>query len=110
VREDMVYSSFFGCLALQKGPWKLEMCPGAGSPADRNMDSSRLEQFQLYRMDADVTERINLIQDNPEVFEQLRQQLISYIENGRSTPGEPQKNSGPEHDYWEEIAWVRNSQ
>ena len=59
-------------------------------------------------MDADVTERVNLIKENSEVFQDLKETLVTYIKRGRSTPGRPQRNSGADPEYWDEIAWIRN--
>lgn len=109
VREDIVYSSLKGCLSIQRGAWKLEMCPGSGGPTDvlEKTDLSTLPEFQLYNMVGDVTERRNLIMQKPEIAEELKALLIKYICNGRSTPGAPQKNTGAQHDYWDEIAWAK---
>lgn len=107
VREEMVYSSFDGSLAIQKGPWKLEMCPGAGSPSDKGVDFSGKPAFQLYRLDGDIGERRNLIEACPEIYRELRVKLAEYICRGRSTEGPEEKNDGAEHDFWKEIAWIR---
>lgn len=109
VREDIVYSSLNGSLSIQKGPWKLEMCPGSGGPTDiiEKTDLESLPKFQLYNMEGDVTERRNLIEHEKEIADELRSLLIRYIRDGRSTPGAPQKNTGARQDYWEEIAWIR---
>jgi hypothetical protein len=58
-------------------------------------------------MDADLAERYNLIEYHPEIFEELKALLVKYIRDGRSTPGAPQQNSGPVHDYWDEIDWIK---
>ena len=106
VRCAIVYSSFDGSLSIQKGPWKLALCPGYGSPSDRKTRLEGAPEFQLFRMDADVTERVNLIGKNSKIAEELKQLLISYIRNGRSTPGAPQRNTGENPDYWDEISWI----
>lgn len=108
VRDDIVFSSMQGCLSIRKGDWKLEFCPGSGGPTDRinNTDLSVLPEFQLYNMSGDVTERWNMVDKCPEIVGELKQLLIQYIRSGRSTPGAQQKNTGPCHDYWEEIAWI----
>lgn len=107
VREDIIYSSFDGSLSIQKGPWKLALCPGCGSPSDRGSSLEGKPEFQLFRMDADVTERVNLIDKAPEIAEELKHRLVAYIRNGRSTPGKPQLNTGENPNYWNEIAWIR---
>lgn len=56
-------------------------------------------------MEADPREQHNLQAEHPEVVEELRDLLEQYIRNGRSTPGEPQKNDGPE--VWKQIGWMK---
>lgn len=106
VREDIVFSSLNGSLSLREGPWKLELCPGSGGPTDKleQTDLSKLPKFQLYNMVGDITERYNLIDEYPEIAEQLKKKLIQYIKNGRSTPGAVQLNYGGVN-CWEEIAF-----
>ena len=110
VREDIVMSSLNGSLSLREGPWKLELCPGSGGPTDamNHTDLKALPKFQLYNMIGDVGERYNLYERFPEIAEKLRLKLIKYIRNGRSTPGEPQKNYAG-LDCWEEIDWWVNN-
>lgn len=109
VREDIVMSSLNGSLSLREGPWKLELCPGSGGPTDAisKPDFSKLPRFQLYNMTGDVTERYNLINDYPEIADRLKNKLITYIRNGRSTPGEKQENYAG-LDCWDEIDWWMN--
>lgn len=111
VRKDIVYSSKDGALSIQKGPWKLEMCPGSGGPFDTiyGLDSVKCSQFQLYNVEGDITERWNVIEQHPDIALELKELLIKYIKDGRSTEGKPQKNSGKCHDYWKEIDWIRNN-
>lgn len=106
VREDIVMSSLNGSLSLREGPWKLELCPGAGGPSDvmNKTDLRTLPKFQLYHMTGDVGERYNLYEKQPEIAERLRLKLIKYIEDGRSTPGEKQENYNNDN-CWEEIGW-----
>ena len=106
VREDIVMSSLNGSLSLREGPWKLELCPGAGGPSDvmNKTDLRTLPKFQLYHMTGDVGERYNLYEKQPEIAERLRLKLIKYIEDGRSTPGEKQENYNNDN-FWEEIGW-----
>ncbi len=106
VREDIVMSSLNGSLSLREGSWKLELCPGSGGPTDalNKTDLSKLPQFQLYNLEADITESRNLYPRFPEKAEELKEKLIAYITNGRSTPGAPQKNYNDEN-CWAEIEW-----
>ena len=43
-------------------------------------------------MEKDVVESTNVAAENPEVVEELKKLMASYISNGRSTEGEKQKN------------------
>lgn len=111
VRADIVMSSLNGSLSLREREWKLELCPGSGGPSDvlDKTDLTVLPRFQLYNIIADEGERCNLYEDSQELAENLKNKLIKYIEDGRSTPGPKQEN----HDCincWEEVAWWINNE
>jgi arylsulfatase A-like enzyme len=119
VREALVHHSINGSFSIRKGKWKLEMCPDSGgwsaptpqsTPVDNpNGDSSNNRQIdenaiQLYDLDEDVRERFNVSHLYPEVVNELRNLLIKYIVEGRSTKGAPQLNTGD--DRWQQIEWI----
>lgn len=108
VREDVVHQSINGSLSLRKGKYKLEMCPGSGgwsypAPGEETADMPR---FQLYDMETDISERVNIIEEHPAIEAYMKKILVGYIRNGRSTPGPRQENNGEE--IWEAIRWLEN--
>jgi arylsulfatase A-like enzyme len=109
VRHDVVHQSVDGSLSIRKGRYKLEMCPGSGGwsypmPGEETPDMPR---FQLYDLQRDIREQVNVIADFPEVAKELRSILIQHIHNGRSTPGIPQKNNGVE--IWDAVRWLNEA-
>ncbi len=105
VREDIVVSSYDGSLSLREGPWKLELCPDSGSARTLKRRQIRaLPRFQLYNMEDDPGETTNLYEEEPELAERLKQKMIRYIDDGRSTPGEKQQNYDGKN-CWNEISW-----
>jgi arylsulfatase A-like enzyme len=109
LREATIHHSINGSFALRKDQWKLIMCPGSGGwsaprPAKAKADES-LPDIQLYDLSEDAGEKTNLVDANPDKVKELRALLISYIENGRSTPGEPQQNDKIEKE-WKQIGFV----
>ncbi len=93
VREDVIHQSIDGSLCIRKDNFKLEMCPGSGGwsypvPGEETADMPR---FQLYDLDNDIREEINIIAKYPEVASELKKILVGYIRKGRSTPGRVQK-------------------
>ena len=64
----------------------------------------QMPPMQLYDMESDVGERINLYSRHPEIVEDLTTLLASYVQTGRSTPGTPQENTGPAS--WPQLAWL----
>ncbi|MGI5172206.1 arylsulfatase [Treponema sp. OMZ 840] len=109
VRTDTVHQSIDGSLSLRQGRWKLEMCPGSGGwsypqPGKEDKTSPR---FQLYDLQNDIGEKINIIKEHPDIAAELRKRLIAYILNGRSTPGKKQKNNG--RHIWDAITWIDES-
>ena len=106
VRKDIVHQSVDGSLSIRRGNFKLEMCQGSGGwsePVSGAKDES-LPRFQLYDLSDDIGERKNVIEEHKELAGELRNILKSYVENGRSTPGEPQSNNGQR--IWETVSWL----
>jgi arylsulfatase A len=108
LREATVHHSVNGSFAIRKGDWKLILCPDSGGWSDPLPGSglaATLPPFQLYNLRSDPGERENLLEQYPEVVEELTALLQQYIENGRSTPG-------PRQDYittgnWPGLSWMQ---
>jgi arylsulfatase A-like enzyme len=106
VREDVVHQSYDGSLSIRKGKYKLEMCPGSGGwsyPASGE-ETADMPRFQLYDLEEDIAERVNVIADHPAIAGYLKKILVAYVRNGRSTPGEKQSNNGEE--IWQTVRWL----
>lgn len=107
VREDLVHQSIDGSLSIRKGKWKLEMCPGSGGwsyPKPGKDDTSAMPKYQLYDLGSDISEKVNVIDAHPDLFNELRTLLKKRVLDGRSTPGTPQKNDGAP--IWDTIRWL----
>jgi len=111
VRDSVVHHSINGSFSIRKGKWKLEMCPGSGGwsePNPRSEEAKALPPVQLYDLESDIGERNNLQAEHPEVVSELRQDLVTIIKNGRTTPGAIQKNTGSP--YWDQLSWLEPSE
>jgi arylsulfatase A len=94
-REATVHQSMDGSLAIRQGQWKLEFCAGSGGwsdPKPAEAIKQGLPRTQLYDLSTDVGERHNVHDEHPEIVVRLTELLESYLTQGRSTPGTPQKN------------------
>jgi len=93
-RKGIVHHSFIGKFAYRQGKWKVIPSKGSGW---KNPPLTKEEKAgpngQLYDMEADPSEENNLYAENPEKVKELMAQLKKYVDLGRSTPGEPQKNN-----------------
>jgi len=78
VREATVHQSMGGDLAIRQGPWKLIFFKNG--------------KRELYNLKDDLSETKDVLAANAEVVERLTKLMQQYIDNGRSTPGAPQKN------------------
>lgn len=107
LREATVHHSIDGSFSIRKGKWKLEMCAGSGGWSDPRPgpDCEGLPPIQLYNLDTDIGERVNVYEQNPKIVEELKTLLTRYVENGRSTPGTPQENTGGPG--WEQLWWMK---
>jgi len=76
VRGNAVSCAANGTPGLRMGEWKYVANP----------------RPELYNLAEDIGEAKNLAADKPELVEQMKMLLEKIIREGRSTPGEPQKN------------------
>lgn len=96
IREATVSHSINGSFTIRKDGWKLLMAAGSGgwSFPRPGKDTIGLPPIQLYNLKTDPSEQSNVYEQHPEVVGELKTLLKKYIEEGRSTPGIPQKNDG----------------
>ena len=107
LREATVHHSINGSFSIRQGRWKLELCPGSGGWSYPTVGKEPVGSppIQLYDLEADVSERINVQDRHPEVVENLTALITRYVKEGRSTPGKPQPNTGPR--YWPQLNWLQ---
>lgn len=118
-RKTLVMQSV-AAFAVREGKWKLCICPGAGTRADSpnargneptpedawraaldsvagaltEADLLRAPFVQLFDLEADPHEDLNLAAKHPDRVERMVAILSKQIESGRSTPGPKLKNDG----------------
>ncbi len=106
-RGPVIHHSSRGYFAIRDGKWKLNMFRGSGGslkPAFFKPGEGEAP-FELYNIEEDPGETTNLYFEYPEIVDSLTTLITSYILEGRSTPGRPQKNDGPE--YWKQLTWMK---
>ncbi len=97
-RTGIVHQSIDGALSIREGKWKLEFCPGSGGwshPKDAEARGNGLPELQLYDLDADLGETMNVQAAHPDVVKRLTAGMKKIIADGRSTPGPVQPNDIP---------------
>ncbi|WP_437185564.1 sulfatase family protein [Planctomicrobium sp. SH668] len=97
LREAIVHHSINGSFSIRQGDWKLLLAPGSGGwsePRPEKVLPESAPQTQLYDLETDPAEKVNLAEAHPEIVDQLTQLLQRYVDDGRSTPGVPQSNTG----------------
>lgn len=109
IREATVHHSINGDFTIRKGKWKLLLSPSSGGwsfpkPGTDDEVIKTLPLIQLYNMKTDPAEKNNVYAEHPEVVKELKDLMIKYVKEGRSTPGAPQKNDGPE--VWKQLSWM----
>jgi len=96
LREAVVHHSINGSFAIRQGTWKLALCPGSGgwsAPRPGRDSTSGLPRVQLFDLSSDIAEQHNVSAEHPEIVARLTALLEKYVAQGRSTPGQPQKNA-----------------
>ncbi len=97
VREGTVHHSINGSFAIRKGKWKLLLCPGSGGwsvPRPAEALKMELPPIQLFNLEIDPGETNNVYLTHKDIVKDLYLLLQSYVDNGRSTPGPRQANTG----------------
>jgi arylsulfatase A-like enzyme len=98
LREALVNHSNTGRFAIRQGNWKLELCPGSGGwgqPGDAEALKNGLPTVQLYNMQEDIGEKVNIESKNSQMVTNLVNLLEKYVSDGRSTPGPRLTNEVP---------------
>jgi len=107
-RQYVVSQSFEGWFSIQDERWKLCFTTSDGGyskhryPFHETYPDS-YETFQLYDLENDFAETTNVYADNPEVVQRLTQAMDAFVNNGRSTPGTSQENTGGTN--WKQVNW-----
>ncbi len=94
-RKATVHHSINGSFAIRKKQWKLIFAPDSGGwsyPKPGSEVVKNMPPFQLYDLHNDPSEQYNLYNQYPEIIKELKQLMVKYIEDGRSTQGLSQKN------------------
>ena len=60
--------------------------------------------MQLYNLECDIAETVNVHAEHPDLVAAMRQELACLVREGRSTPGPRQLNDGVA--VWETVAWL----
>jgi len=84
IREATVHHSGNGMFAIRQGKWKLILGRGSGGWSGRGKPED--PPVQLYDMSIDVSERINLCKEHPNIVEALTKLLQKYKLQGHSRP------------------------
>jgi arylsulfatase A len=82
------------------------MFRGSGGSLKPSLYEPKSDQapYELYNIEADPGETHNLYFDQPQVVNQLTEEITSIILNGRSTPGTPQDYVKTD---WEQLTWIK---
>lgn len=92
-RQGIINHSINGYFAYRQGKWKLLLAKGSGgwsSPTEKESVNSTIAQ--LYDMEKDPGEKVNLYKENPTIAASLLKQLEQEVKSGRSTKGAVVKN------------------
>lgn len=108
VREDAVFACAAGYMSIEKDGWKLNFAENGGEMPKYIISAFRgvptESEFELYKIREDLAETTNVINDHPEIVEQLKEQMSKRLDTGRSDKGEPQENFIPDKP-WVQINW-----
>ena len=96
IREATVHHALIGMFAIRQGPWKLIQGIGSGGFTMPQFIAVKPGEVgrnglpgQLYNLNDDPKDSINLYKQKPEIVARLSKLLEQYQESGRSTPLKP---------------------
>lgn len=101
LREATVHHSVRGKFAIRQGDWVLIDAPSGDDNGANGEPGWQKEERgytpheypgELFDLGEDLVQRHNRYGEQPEVVNKLRALLKKYVDEGRSTPGEPQRN------------------
>jgi arylsulfatase A-like enzyme len=97
VRESLVVHSVNGSFGVREGRWKLCLCPGSGgwSAPRPGKEPADAPAVQLFDLGQDIGEKTNLQAGEAGRAARMTKSLQKWADDGRSTPGKPQKNTTP---------------
>ncbi len=97
-RPFTIHHSISGKFAIRKGDWKLIMTTGAGGGGGWELPWKKIETtakvVQLYNLKDDPGETRNLEESHTNIVDELVNDLAKALHDGRTTPGEKQRNDG----------------
>jgi arylsulfatase A-like enzyme len=108
IREATVHHSSEGEFSIRQGQWKLLLHPGSGGNNYRNKPGYAPyyeHPIQLYDVNADPGETVNLAGNHADVVASLTDLLERYVNDGRSTPG-PRQTNDTSND-WKQLRWMK---
>lgn len=83
-RESLVMDSYREMMAIRRGPWKLIMGQhGGGARYPKTIDPERPEG-QLFNLDREPGERVNLYEEHPDLVKSLTTEFESIRDSGHS--------------------------
>ncbi|MEW4486834.1 arylsulfatase [Thalassoglobus sp. JC818] len=92
-RVPMIHHSSGGGFAIRDGDWKLILPHGK-------------QKSELYNISQDPGEKHDVLDKHPEIVSRLTSAITEIVENGRSTPGAPQKN---DTGHWDDLTWIEKN-
>lgn len=109
VRGDIVHSSGNGGFSIRRGFWKLILVKDGGKGMPEDHPEEFFAPSELYDLRDDISEEHNVIEDYPELVEDLTKSLEKQIKEGRSTSGSKQENNftNPSGE-WDQIRFISN--
>ncbi|MDR1957586.1 MAG: arylsulfatase [Planctomycetaceae bacterium] len=88
-RTSAVHLSGKNRVSFREGNWKLIV---SANTSPRTPQRKQSPPCELYDIEKDPSEQNNLAEEKPEIVESMFVTLQTILQDGRSTPGKPQKN------------------
>ncbi len=103
-RGTIINHSCGGYFAVRDGGWKLNLVSGNGAAEKPTWEGE--PRYELYNLDADPAESKNLIDEHPDIAQNLINIITDFVLRGRSTEGANSKNDT--NNSWDQLVWMKN--
>ena len=112
IRDHIIMHGGAGTFAIREGDWKFIADSSSGGTSRKYKELLGTyvsdQPGQLYKLATELSEDHELYSEDMDRAQRMREKLITYIDQGRSNAGVPQKNDDIKKP-WSQVEWLKST-